>query len=547
MNAPHRTVAVALALAVAAVAFAAPEPALYFGDQGVRHHTVTTTSPEAQRYFDQGLTLCYGFNHLEAIRSFEQAAKADPACAMAYWGIAYANGPHINNPEMSEEANGTAFAALARARELNERVTPLERSLIEALSKRYAEQRPEDLKPLNEAYAAAMREVWRAHPGDPDVGVIFAESLMNLRPWDLWTPDGQMQPGTGELIATLDAVIAMEPGHPAANHFYIHAIEASPTPEKALDAANRLRDAVPWAGHLVHMPSHIDIRLGHYGDAVAANQKGIASDVAYVSQAGREGFYTIYRAHNYHFLAYAAMFDGRREVAMQAARDMVSEIPAEVVREFPDFLESFLGVPYHVMVRFGMWEELLAEPEPAADLLATRAMWHYGRTMALSSLGRTEEGAREFAALEAAAAAVPESRTIGNNPTSEVLEIGRKLAEGELEYRRGEYERAFALLREAVRLDETLRYDEPWGWMQPVRHALGALLLEQGRIEEAEQVYREDLELHPRNGWALVGLAECLERSGRSEDATRIRGEFRDAWARADIPLQVSCLCRRGA
>jgi len=534
------------AMALGAGTGAAADPALYFGPAGARHHPVTTTSPTAQRYFDQGLTLCYGFNHLEAIRSFEQAAKADPNCAMAYWGIAYANGPHINNPEMSEEANQAAFAALQEAHERSGHATPLERSLIEALARRYREHRPADLMPLNVAYADAMREVWQSNPRDPDVGAIFAESLMNLRPWDLWTPDGQMQPGTAELIATLEAVLALAPEHPAANHFYIHAMEASPTPGKALDAANRLRDAVPWAGHLVHMPSHIDIRLGHYGDAVTANQKGIASDLEYIGQAGREGFYTIYRAHNYHFLAYAAMFDGRRQVAMQAARDMTAEIPLAVVREFPDFLDAFVAVPYHVMVRFGLWEEILQEPEPPADLVATRAMWHYARTMALSSLGRVEAGAREFAAFETAAAAVPESRTLGNNTVLAVLEIGRRLAEGELDYRRGNHDRAFALLREAVALDESLRYDEPWGWMQPVRHALGALLLEQGRVAEAEQVYREDLARHPQNGWALTGLAESLERSGRDEEAARVRGEFQTAWARADIPLQVSCFCRRG-
>ncbi len=269
---------------------------------------------------------------------------------------------------------------------------------------------PADRKPLNEAYAKAMREIWQANQTNPDVGALFAESMMNLRPWDLWTPNGMPQPGTEEITAALARVLELDPDHPAALHFTIHAWEASPTPEKALPAADRLRDLVPWAGHLVHMPGHIDIRLGRYADAAIANQKAIAVDLDYVGKVGRGGFYTIYRAHNYHFLAYAAMFDGRRAVAMQAARDMVDEVPLEVVRAFPDFLDGFHAVPYHVMVRFGMWQEMLAEPRPPADLPVMQAMWRYGRTMACSALGKVDDGVREFAEFSKACTAVPESR-----------------------------------------------------------------------------------------------------------------------------------------
>jgi tetratricopeptide (TPR) repeat protein len=535
-----------LIVVAAAAARVGQDTAIDFGDQGTRHHEISTESAEAQRYFDQGLTLCYGFNHAEAIRSFEQAAEADPLCAMAQWGIAYAWGPHINNPAMDDEANAQASAAVERAMTLLDHASLTERQLIEALRHRYALPAPDDRTPLDEAYAAAMRQVWHDHPDDADIGVLFAESLMNLRPWDLWTPDGEMQPGTTEIIDVLETVLASVPEHPAANHFYIHTMEASPVPEKAVPSAERLRDAVPWAGHLVHMPGHIDIRLGHYADAITANQKAIAADLAYVEKAGREGFYTLYRAHNYHFLAWAAMFDGQRELALGAAREMDDEIPLEVVRAYPDFLDGFEAVPYHVMVRFGMWDEMLAEPRPPADLQVMQAMWHYGRTMAFSSLGRIEEGERELAQLRQACADVPESRTFGNNDSRTILDIGLNLAEGELEYRRGNHDRAFALLREAVRQDDQLRYDEPWGWMQPVRHALGALLLEQGHVERAEAVYRADLARHPQNGWALTGLAECLERSGRREDAAAVRGQFRDAWARSDTPVAVSCFCRRG-
>ena len=524
---------------------AAPDTPLWFGGKGARHFVVTTTSADAQRWFDQGLTLCYGFNHAEAIRSFEQATRADPDCAMAWWGIAYAWGTHINNPEMDTEANEKAHAALTTAIGKLGRVSPLERRLVEALSRRYAMPAPEDRAPLDQAYAEAMREAWRAYPTNPDVGALFAESMMNLRPWDLWTPDGAMQPGTDEITAALAKVLELEPDHPAALHFTIHTWEASPKPEMAVPAADRLRDLVPWAGHLVHMPAHVDIRLGRYAAAATANEKAIAVDLDYVDKAGRGGFYTVYRAHNYHFLAYAAMFEGRRAVAMKAARDLVVEVPLEVVRAFPDLLDGFLAVPWHVMVRFGRWDDMLAEPQPPADLPVMQAMWRYGRTMACSSLGRVDDGEREFAALQRACGEVPESRTLGNNPTRDILAVGLALAEGELEYRRGNHERAFALLREAVRRDDTLRYDEPWGWMQPVRHALGALLLEQGRVDEAEVVYREDLRRHPDNGWALTGLAECLERGGRAEEAAKARERFTTAWVRADTPVAVSCFCRR--
>jgi len=518
--------------------------AVLFENLGAFQRPVSTRSIEAQQYFDQGLTLYFGFNHEEAIRSFEQAAALDPGCAMAAWGKALALGPNINNPAMDEAASLAAYEAVQRAVELAPNSTPVERDLIEALAERYALPPPEDRAPLDLAYADAMRDVWQAHPGDADAGTLFAESMMDLRPWDLWTVDGQAQPGTEEIIATLEAVLALAPDHPGANHFYVHAVEASLEPGRGKAAADRLRDLVPGAGHLVHMPSHIDIRTGDYRAAAAANQRAIVADLGYVERVGRHGFYTLYRAHNYHFLAYAAMFEAQRELAMKAAREMIEEVPLELVREFPEFLDGFLVAPIHVMVRFGMWQEMLEEPAPPSDLPVSTAMWHYGRSVALSSLGRVEEAQQEFAALEEAIAAVPESYTIGNNPAQVVLEVARPMAEGELEYRRGNFERAFELLRQAVRRDDGLRYDEPRGWMQPVRHSLGALLLEQGRVEEAEVVYREDLRINPNNGWALLGLAECLHRSGRHEEAEATDQLVRSAWARSDINPRVSCFCR---
>jgi tetratricopeptide (TPR) repeat protein len=536
------TVVLVLSLvSIATTAALAAEDAVWFEDLGRYHREIATASPEAQKWFDQGFTLYYGFNHEEAIHSFQKALEFDPDCAMAYWGIGLAAGPNINNPEMDEAMSKLAFESAARAMELTS--DGVERDLIRALSQRYAWPPPEDRTERNQAYAEAMRTVWDAHSRDADVGALFAESLMDLRPWDLWRPDGAPQPGTLEIVSLLETVMGLMPLHPGANHFYIHTMEASAHPEKAETSADRLRDLVPGAGHLVHMPGHIDIRLGHYDKAIAANEKGVAADLAYVEATGRGGFYTLYRAHNYHFLAYAAMFDGQRAKAVKAARDMIDQIPLELVRTYPDFLDAFLSVPTHVLVRFGMWEELLQEPEPPADLVATKAFWHYGRVVALSSLGRVDEAAREWDALQTAAADVPDSRLWGNNPAGDVLEIGLLMAEGELEYRRGNHEHAFELLRKGVELDDALRYDEPWGWMQPVRHALGALLLEQGQLEEAEAVYRKDLETHPGNGWALLGLEECLRKRGQTEEADKTQAAFQEAWARSDIMIHASCYC----
>ena len=507
----------------------------------VYHFEVTTSSPEAQKYFDQGVALYYGFNHEAAIASFRQAVALDSGFAMAWWGQAIAAGPNINNPFMDSAAAHSAWYASLRATELTDRVTPVEANLIRAIRARYAWPVPEDRRALDVAYADSMRLVWRRHPHHSDAGALFADALLNLRPWDLWREDGSPQPETPEILETLESVLSREPDHPGACHFYVHTVEASPHPERAGPAADVLRDRVPGAGHLVHMPSHIDIRTGNYDAAVKANQRGVSVDSSWASQGG---FYTLYRAHNYHFLAYAAMFDGRRALALKAAREMVGQIPLELVREYPDFLDGFIAVPTHVMVRFGVWEELLAEPEPAADLIATRAFWHYGRTIAFAALGRVKEASSELELLKQAYGRVPDSRLIGNNTARTVLEVGLPMAEGELEYRRGNYSKAFALLREAVRRDDALRYDEPWGWMMPVRHSLGALLLEQGRLLEAEEVYREDLQIHPGNGWALNGLAECLHRSGKHHEAGETDAAFRAAWARSDIIIRASCFCR---
>jgi len=505
---------------------------------------VTAHSPEAQRFFDQGITLYWGFDHEEAEHSFARAAELEPDLAMAYWGQALSAGPNYNNPSMDEARSKHAFESLSKARSHIERVSPVERGLIAALEKRYVWPPPEDRQALDRAYADAMRALAQQFPEDADVGALFAESLMDLRPWDLWTPAGEPQPGTPELVEEIERVLRLAPRHPGACHLAIHANEASPRPGNALSAADRLRTLVPGAGHLVHMPSHIDIRLGHYAEAVLANQKAIEVDALRADRVGPGGFYAMYRAHNYHFLVYAAQFEGRYALALEGARALVRALPADVVEQRPQVLDAFLATPLHVLERFGRWDEILAEPRPDARFPVTLAFWHYSRALALSAQGKVDEATAEQTRFEAAQAAVPEEATIGNNTARTVLDVGKAILAGELEYRRGRHDTAFELLRVAVNRDEALHYDEPWGWFQPAAHALGALLLEQGRLDEAEAVYRRDLERHPDNGWALHGLEECLRKTGRTAEAADALARFRERWARADVILRGSCFCR---
>jgi tetratricopeptide (TPR) repeat protein len=399
-----------------------------------------------------------------------------------------------------------------------------------------------------------MRAVWQANPDDPDVGALFAEALLDVRPWDQWTKDGAPQPGTLEAVAAVETVLARHPDHPGANHMAIHALEASPYPARALPSADRLRTLVPDAGHLLHMPAHIDMQIGHYADAVAANQRGIAADERDRDASSSAGVYPMYRAHNHRHLAWAAMYDGQERVALEAARAMVRRLtetaPGAPPRP-PASSEAALALPWHVLVRFGDWDALLREPAPAAEQKALLAFWHHSRALALSALRRVDEAEAEFAEFDSAAAAVPASYRLGKNSVHDVLEVARAFTEGELQYRHGHFDRAFGFLREAVRREEALHYDEPADWITPVRHALGALLLERSAkdaalLPEAEAVYREDLRRHPENGWSLHGLAECLRRSGRADEAAAVDARFRVAWARADVTIPGSCFCRVG-
>jgi tetratricopeptide (TPR) repeat protein len=543
-------------------------------DLGTYGRTVTTSSPDAQLWFDRGLVWCYGFNHEESIRCFRTAAEHDRDCAMAYWGIAYASGPNYNKQwEAFEEgerrqAVADAYEAAREALRLAGGASPVERALIEALQHRYpAEDAVEDASSWNDGYASAMREVYARFPDDVDVATLYAEALMNRTPWQLWDlPTGQPAEGadTEEILDVLEramqAVEATGPErHPGLLHMYLHAMEMSPFPERALRAGDELRDLVPDAGHLLHMPTHIDVLCGHYRDVVVSNEKAIAADRKYLEREGPLNFYSLYRCHDYHFKLYGAMFLGQLQPALDAAQEMSATLTPELLRlEAPpmaDWLEGFVPMKMHVLVRFGRWQEILDEPLPADPELycVTTALMRYARGIAQAALGDVGAAEDERRLFAAAVERVPASRYVFNNTCLDILAVASEMLNGEVEYRQGNHEQAFGHLRRAVELDDNLPYDEPWGWMQPARHALGALLLEQGDVEAAEAVYRADLGLdgtlsracqHPDNVWSLHGLHECLSRLGKTAEAHIVGQRLELASARADVPIRASCYCR---
>ena len=520
--------------------------ALYSGFTGYARK-VTTASSEAQAWFDQGIQLLYGFNHDEAIRSFEKAAEIDPKCAMAWWGSAYACGMHINNPEMGEEQSKLAYEAAQKAAAALDNETPLERALVRAVSERYEMPTPKDRKPLNQRYADAMERVWHAFPNDPDVGALFAESLMNLQPWDLWTGAGVPKGRALEIVAVLERTLAKFPNHPGANHFYIHAIEASPWPEKGVEVAERLLKLVPGSGHLVHMPSHIFMRVGRYRDAAESNQQAIKVDEAYLAVAPPPDFYSVYFMHNLHFLTYCAMMEGRYQTAIDAARKIQAQIPPEFLKKYVTVADGFTPTALHVLIRFGKWKEILAEPEPEEWRLLSRAERHFARSIAFTQLGELANAKKEIEQMDEVAKGFTDQWKLGNNPATSVIAIARLMAQGELAFREGQADKAFDLLRQAIKLEEALSYDEPPGWMQPVRHALGALLLADGRAQEAEAVYRADLIRHPNNSWSLLGLKQSLEKQGKTSEAEALAPKVAAAWSRADITPVASCFCHPAA
>jgi len=514
--------------------------AMLFDNLGTHHHPVTTTSPQAQRYFDQGLRLIWAFNHDEATRAFQAAARLDPNCAMAWWGIALAAGPNYNDPG-DRERDRRAYDALQKAQAAAATVSEPERAYIDALAKRYTKEPPADRKALDIAYADAMRAVAHRYPDDLDAATLFAESLMDLRPWDLWTNDGQPQPGTEEIVTTLEAVLMRAPNHPGANHYYIHAVEASKQPERGVAAADRLKALVPGAGHLVHMPSHIYMRVGRYDDAVQANVRAVAADRAYIATAKPEGMYPMmYYPHNLDFLWAAASMEGRSADALRAAREVAAQVTPAMARQMPD-VEGVLAAPLFAEARFGKWEEILQEPAFPDDLPYASGSWHYARGLALMHTGRAADAARELEALESIAAATPPQRIIGQvNTVKNVLTLGSHVFAGELAAARGQKRDAIRHLEEAVRMQDNLRYMEPPPWYFPVRQSLGAVLLKAGRAAEAEAVYRADLQRNPENGWSLYGLAQSLRAQKKTVESAAVEKRFHKAWAQADVKLVAS-------
>lgn len=539
---------------------------------GGHSRTISTSSPEAQIWFDRGLNWTYAFHREEAVRCFQRAAEADPACALAHWGIAFAGGPYYNLrwDQLTDSARAamvaTCYAATQRALAAMDGATPAEQALITALQARYPRDTPvADCRVWNHDFADAMRAVYHDFPDDLDVAALFAESLMNRTPWKLWdlqTRQAAEGASTLEAIAVLDRALETPAArsHPGVLHMEIHLLEMSPHPERALRAADWLRALVPDAGHLHHMPTHIDILCGFYQNAVAHNDAAIAADNKWLEREGPRNLYTFSRLHNYLFKAYGAMFLGQSEAALEAVDAIIATLPRPMLEGrtpvvMADRLEAFIPAKLHVLIRFGRWEEIIATqlPDDPELYCYTTAMVHYARGVAFAATGRVTEAEAEQRLFADAAARVPESRYHQQNRCVDLLAIAGEMLAGEVAYRRGNYDDAYAHLRESVRLYDTLLYSEPWAWMQPARHALGALLLEQGHVEEAEAVYRADLGLddtlarphrHPENVWSLHGYHECLERLGKQEQAAMIKQRLDLAVARADVPIEASCFCR---
>jgi tetratricopeptide (TPR) repeat protein len=513
-----------------------------FDGLGNFHRKVTTSSPEAQQYFDQGMRYLWAFNHDESTRSFAKAAQLDPACAMCYWGVALTVGPNYNVPFMAEPRAKAAWEAVQLAQKAGQRATPVERALVDAVSKRYNGDHP--LDPTNEgpvlnAYAEAMKNVAKQFPEDLDVQTLYAEAMMNLKPWKLWTSDGSPAPGTEDIIARLESVMDQNPNHPGANHYYIHALEASPHPEKALVCAQRLRGMMPAAGHLQHMPAHIMQRVGRYEDAAEANRAGAAADAAYYARAKPLDYYTMYTGHNYQFLAFSTAMEGRKAETLEAVRKARETIPDDMLLAMPGF-DWLISERYSAMVRFGLWDEMLAEAAPNPRLPGLTGGYLFGRAVALTAKGKVDDAKATVAQLDDLSMNTPADYGAGNNSARDMFAIGVLVAKARIADVQGKPEEALAFLRDAVSKEDQTAYDEPSDWFFPVRHILGAELLKAGKVSEAEAVYRKDLALHPDNGWALYGLAQALEVQNKNPEAEKVERQFQQAWSKADVALTTS-------
>jgi len=510
-----------------------------FENLGALHRPITTRSEMAQKYFDQGLAWMYGYNLEEAQRAFEEAARLDPECASCWWGVGLALGPHFNLPALPDRtvaANAAAQKALA----LKSKGSPVEQALIGALVKRYADPAPEDpavQRGLDSTYAVAMRQVWKKYPADDDVGTLMCEALMDLYPWDLYDGAGKPRPVTPEVLATLEKILKRNPNHVGANHLYIHAVEPV-APMKALASAERLGTMSPAAGHLVHMPSHIYGRIGEYVKSTESNRKAVESDKAYVAKAGPQGYYRMYMAHNHHFLAWSAMMEGRRGDALQHARETQQTIPVEMLKEMPG-MDFFWAETDQVMLRFGMWDEILSLPPPP-DIPFLQGTRHFIRGMAYAAKGNLGAAGRERDSLAAIHAATPPEGMQNVNPSKVLLGIALDALDGDMMGRGNAPDNAAAKYRAAIAAEDGQRYTEPPDWPLPIRHWYGAMLLSAKRDKDAEAVYREDLKRWPENAWALRGLEQALNSQGKMAEAEQVNQRAKKAWQRADVQVTGS-------
>jgi len=532
---------VALLIALPTRAEKLPGPLL--NGLGDLQHPVTTQSKQAQRYFDQGVRLMFGFNHKEAIRSFRSAAHLDPSCAMAYWGMAYASGPHVNKP-MDASDTTNAWAALQLALANQARVSPKEQAYIAALTKRYQVDYVEDRSALDKAFAAAMRDLAKQYPDDLDAQVIFAESLMNTMPWDYWTRDRTPKPETEEILSALRFVMSRNPNHPGANHFYIHAVEAGPSPGDGLGAADRLLRYAPAAGHLVHMPAHIYMRVGQYPDAVVANELAVKADKDYIRSCRAQGFYPgVYYPHNIHFLWWAQLFEGRSKDALRTANQAARYANDNYCGPSKAYEAPRLRhLPWLTLVRLGQWDEVLAVSQPVNtnDFLVDRALWHFARGLAFAAKQKVGAAEQESQALHAIVTSA-EVKKLDSPifPVSATLAVSEHWLAGKVAGAKGDTKGMIAQFEKALELETALPYMEPSFWPVPVRPALGAALLQAGEAAKAEQVFRDDLKYWARNGWSLLGLEQALRAQGKAQQADDVQRQFAAAWSRADVKLDV--------
>ena len=512
---------------------------------GDHHHPITTKSAEAQTFFDQGLTLLYGFNHDEAARYFRRVAELDPDAAMAYWGLALAIGPNYNDTQVDDKRAATTYDAVRQAVRLAPKATAREQAYINALTKRFASPNPKsDWKSFHLSYSEAMREVMKKYPDDLDAAVLFAESLMMLRPWQLWTADGLPAPGTLELVSVLESVLKHNPDHPAANHFYIHAVEASPNLERAIPSAMRLMTLVPGAGHLVHMPGHIFLQTGDYDLAAKTNVDASNVDRSFVERTGVTGIYPLmYWTHNIHFISYARAQEGRYAEARQAALDMAKQIGTADLDMPMQMLEAFFLYPLIADLRFHRWDEILATEMPKAERKLHHAFWQYAQAMALAGKGKTSEASAARQKFEALRRLIPEdSLYLQNNKSSDFLALASATLDAQLAWAQGDKDKSIADWRRAVTLERAIQYDEPPAWHYPIRQSLGAALLRAGKAAEAETAFREALAKKPRDGRLLFGLWQSLTAQKRDSEALLVEQQFRRAWKDATVTLALEDL-----